>query len=225
MARLPDDLDGLIEGWHKGFTSSIKAEDSNYGEQIAMLFNDKNRKNTIFLWMAWCMLVFIQQGIWYVSPLIYEEIEESEDLFEYFIGAVGEVSSVVIAYLMIESWLGRVGSMAIGGLILCFGNTAILFTDSHMFPHLSNISRFGVNIAFNVLFLFTSEVYEVALRGLGTGMATSFLEIGAFMMPFVLIPMLPYFGTFSPFWVLSVLGGLFFLIHFLPSETRNKAIL
>ncbi len=171
------------------------------------------------------MLVFIQQGIWYVSPLIYERIEESEDLFEYFIGAVGEVSSVFVAYFMIESWLGRVGSMATGAFILATANTAILFTDSHMFPHLSNVARFGVNISFNVLFLYTSEVYEVALRGLGTGMATSFLEVGAFIMPFVLVPMLPYFGTFSPFWILSGLGGVYFLLHALPSETRGKAIL
>ncbi len=30
MNRLPDDLDGLMENWHKGFTKDVSADDANY---------------------------------------------------------------------------------------------------------------------------------------------------------------------------------------------------
>ena len=156
---------------------------------------------------------------------MYHSLGIEEDLWDYFLGSVGETSSIIVCYFMIDSFLGRVYTMAFAGLVMTLGMSGVLFFGTAGFADYSNVGRFGVNCAYNVLSLYTSEVYEIALRGMGTGMANSWLEIGALIMPFILIP-LEGLNAFYPFYVLLVFSIVFFAINLiLPSETANKDIL
>ena len=121
--------------------------------------------------------------------MVFEKIDEEENLWDFFIGSVLEVSSVIVCYFMIDSTLGRVGSLTVSSLILVVSMIGICFLNESYFADLSNIGRFGTQIAFNVLFLYTPEIYEISLRGIGTGIANSLLDFGALVMPFILIPL------------------------------------
>ena len=90
---------------------------------------------------------------------------------------------------MIDSALGRVGSMTISTFILVIAMFGICFYGEARFADFSNIGRFGTQVADNILFLYTPEIYEISLRGIGTGIANSFLDLGALVMPFILIPL------------------------------------
>ena len=169
-------------------------------------------------------MAFIRQGIWYIAPLVFEKIEEDENLWDFFIGSVLEVSSVIVCYFLIDSSLRRVGTLTISSFILVVSMLGICFLGEKYFGDLSNVGRFGTQIAFNVLFLYTPEIYEISLRGIGTGIANSLLDFGALVMPFILIPLFNI-QVSMPFQILAVLSVGFLLSNiFLPKETMGKHI-
>lgn len=53
-----------------------------------------------------------------MAPLVFEEIDADEDLWDFFMGSVLEVSSVIVCYFLIDSQLGRVGSLIIASFII-----------------------------------------------------------------------------------------------------------
>jgi len=57
--HIPENLRTHLENWRDDFRGDVAPDSHNYGEQVMLLFNEKNKYNTIFVWMAWFFLAFI----------------------------------------------------------------------------------------------------------------------------------------------------------------------
>ncbi|KAL0962680.1 hypothetical protein UPYG_G00343910 [Umbra pygmaea] len=95
-----------------------------------------------------------------------------------------------------------------------FGFTILLF-----------MIRSLVSMNFNVVYIYTAEVYPTAVRSLGLGFCTSFSRIGGMVAPFiaqvlmshsVMLAMMP----FALACVLCAVGSFL-----LPIETKGRALL
>jgi len=81
------------------------------------------------------------------------------DLWDFFVGSLLEMLSVVACYFMIDSFLGRVYSLATAMAVCTVGTVAICIYKEENFGIHTNIGRFGAQIGLNILFLYTPEVY------------------------------------------------------------------
>lgn len=58
--------------------------------------------------------------------------------------------------------------------------------------------KFFINIVYMVVYVFTPEIYDTAIRGVGTGFNNSMGRIGGATMPWISF-MFFYFGIGGPF--------------------------
>jgi hypothetical protein len=150
--------------------------------------------------------------------------DHGEDLWDFFLGSLLEMLSVVACYFMIDSFLGRVYSLATAGIVCGIGTIGICIYKEENFGIFTNIGRFGAQIGLNILFLYTPEVYQISLRGIGTGFANLMQDLGGLIMAITLISIYEY-STFLPFFVLGVLAIIMVILSFwLPEETRGEVM-
>ncbi|KAF7199100.1 SVOP like [Nothobranchius furzeri] len=99
-------------------------------------------------------------------------------------------------------------------LIFRFGFTALLF-----------LLRSLVSMNFNVVYIYTAEVYPTVARSLGMGFCTSFSRIGGMIAPFIAQVLMSQsvILALTPFAVACVLCALGNFL--LPIETRGRALL
>uniref|UniRef100_A0A8C6LRA9 SVOP-like n=1 Tax=Nothobranchius furzeri TaxID=105023 RepID=A0A8C6LRA9_NOTFU len=95
-----------------------------------------------------------------------------------------------------------------------FGFTALLF-----------LLRSLVSMNFNVVYIYTAEVYPTVARSLGMGFCTSFSRIGGMIAPFIAQVLMSQsvILALTPFAVACVLCALGNFL--LPIETRGRALL
>ncbi|XP_048091525.1 putative transporter SVOPL isoform X5 [Alosa alosa] len=149
----------------------------------------------------------------------------NDDYITLLFSSLGEVVLIPLNIGLL-SVTGRKHSMALVQLLsaaffmllnVCstmFGFTVLLF-----------LLRAVVAMNFNVVYIYTAEVYPTAVRSIGMGVCTSCSRIGGMLAPFiaqvlmsqsVLLAMLP----FALACLLSAVGTLL-----LPIETRGRALL
>ncbi|XP_052347777.1 putative transporter SVOPL isoform X2 [Oncorhynchus keta] len=95
-----------------------------------------------------------------------------------------------------------------------FGFTILLF-----------LIRSLVSMNFNVVYIYTAEVYPTAVRSLGMGFCTSFSRIGGMIAPFIAQVLMSHSVILAllPFTVACVLCAFGALL--LPIETKGRALL
>ncbi|KAK1875341.1 putative transporter SVOPL [Dissostichus eleginoides] len=120
----------------------------------------------------------------------------------------------IVAFTAIQDHRSRAFNVENVLFIFWFGFTALLF-----------LLRALVSMNFNVVYIYTAEVYPTVARSLGMGFCTSFSRIGGMIAPFIAQVLMSQSVVLalSPFAVTCVICALGNFL--LPIETRGRALL
>ncbi|NXN95669.1 S22FL protein, partial [Rhinopomastus cyanomelas] len=182
--------------------------------------------------LRWQTIVLMY--IWYVCSFVYYGLtlnagELKGNLYlNVALSGLVEVPAFPLCMVFIEkSWSGRRKTMTcfliFAGLACIF--TVLLPTNAGLLLSPTSLALCGkmmVSAAFNILYIYTSELYPTVLRNAGLGVCSMSCRFGGILAPFV--PSMKSLGPSVPFVVFGI-GGLSagFLTLLLP-ETLNRPI-
>ncbi|KAM4569748.1 putative transporter SVOPL isoform 2-T3 [Odontesthes bonariensis] len=216
-----------------------------------ILLSSSLRRTSLLLWYSW----FVASFTYYGSVLSSSELLEknllcvtnadrehqvkhrhedgvcycipfgSADYQTLLISCLGEVALIPVNIALLNV-VGRKMSLVVLQLL-----TAILFmmvnicTTMFGFTVLLFLLRSLVSMNFNVVYIYTAEVYPTVARSLGMGFCTSFSRIGGMIAPFIAQVLMSQSVVLalSPFAVACVLCSLGSFL--LPIETKGRALL
>ncbi|XP_049909750.1 synaptic vesicle 2-related protein-like [Epinephelus moara] len=213
--------------------------------RIKDLFTPQYRKTTILLLFTWFVNAFTYYGIVLLTTELFQtgnkcaaahgaKIEPkcnleckyltSADYKDLLWTTMAEFPGIVIVLLGIDC-IGRKKSMALTFFVFslfilplyaCIGRLGITICIF--------IARASVSGGFQVVFVYTPEVYPTEIRAFAMGTCSAVARLGALITPFVaqvlLRASLPV--TLSFYCVLSLLGGIVSLL--LPIETLGRTL-
>ncbi|XP_053548246.1 solute carrier family 22 member 15-like [Bombina bombina] len=172
--------------------------------------------------------------IWYVCSLVYYgltlnagELKGNLYLNVALYGLV-EVPAFPLCLFFIEkSWSGR--QKATAGFLV-FAGFACIFTlflpdNNRFFLTPTTLALFGklsVSAAFNVVYIYTSELYPTVVRNAGLGVCAMACRFGGILAPFV--PSMKSLNPSMPFMTFGISGISAGILSLLLPETLNKPI-
>ena len=173
--------------------------------KVKMIFNKENWSVTWKLGIMWFVLSFTYYGIIFILPMMYSaqtsdsSDENKDNLNDLLWGIFGELPSYAACYWLIENpAFGRKNSLTLsywGCAIACI---IVFFSNGVIMNILVFLSKFFMMSAFNVIYIYTSEMYHTSYRTTGFGITSSASRIGASIMPWISIaafgitPKLPF---------------------------------
>ncbi|XP_012704812.2 synaptic vesicle 2-related protein [Fundulus heteroclitus] len=213
--------------------------------QFKDLFSHRYWKTTLLLWFIWFANAFCYYGIVLLTTELFQAGEScettqgakieprcsleckyltSDDYKDLLWTTLAEFPGLLIILFAVD-YLGRKKSMAICffmfslcilPLFACIGRIAITI---FIF-----ISRAFISGGFQVVFVYTPEVFPTEIRALGMGTSSAVARIGALITPFVAQVMLrtSVYLTLSVYCGCSLLAGIASLI--LPIETLGRGL-
>ena len=192
--------------------------------KIKQLFNSDYLKYTILFWIIGSFSGFIFYGIHFMLPATAPKINKYTFLDLVLFEAM-EIPPNFFAMLLIENkGIGRKNTIKIGLIITFFisltniylGETILLFDC---------LLKFALTIPLNVLFVYSSEIYDSHVRTLGLSLMNFWKKISSLFSPFFMSYILYKYGEFTthlcyaPLLAVSAIGSLFLTI-----ETRGRAL-
>ncbi|KAI8099794.1 major facilitator superfamily domain-containing protein [Halteromyces radiatus] len=197
---------------------------------------------TILMSEKWRLTVFLVWGIWIFTSMAFtmfnvflpkyletlgfdgEAVPTRKDVYwDYMIYSIAGVPGSVMASYLIETRLGRKGTMAFSA----FGSALALFLfsiiDSRITMLISSSSvSFLATLLYAVIYGYTPEVFDTAVRGTAVGTASGLGRVAGIISPIV-SGILLTISTSLPLYV-SVIGFIIVgvCIVLLPYETRSS---
>ncbi|XP_049422893.1 putative transporter SVOPL isoform X2 [Epinephelus fuscoguttatus] len=216
-----------------------------------ILLNSSFRRTSVLLWYSW----FVASFAYYGSVLSSSELLEKNLLcmtdadrehqvkhrhedglcycipFQFsdyqtlLISSLGEVALVPLNICLLNV-VGRRMSLTVVQLLAAIVFMIInICTTMFGFTVLLFLLRSLVSMNFNVVYIYTAEVYPTVARSLGMGFCTSFSRIGGMIAPFIAQVLMSQsvILALTPFAVACVICSLANFL--LPIETKGRALL
>ena len=192
--------------------------------RFKQLFSGFYFKYTLSFWILGACSGFIFYGIHFMLPATAPKINKNTFLDLVLFESM-EIPPNFFAMLLIENkGIGRKNTIKIGFFItfvislinIYLGETILLFDC---------LLKFSLTIPLNVLFVYSSEIYDSHIRTLGLSLMNFWKKISSLFSPFFMSYILYKYGEFAthlcyaPLLVISAFGSLFLSI-----ETRGKAL-
>ncbi|KAI8481418.1 hypothetical protein Bbelb_408530 [Branchiostoma belcheri] len=167
-------------------------------------------KKSAVLFYNWAVLNMVYYGLSLNTSAL-----GGDDYISFFFSGLVEFPALLMSIVVIEKWGRRaphVMFMVVGDLA-CICTT---FVPSDLFPltmTLAMIGKFGISAGFNIIFIWTGEIYPTVIRNLGMGVSSMCARLGGIVSPFIAL----LIDTWKPlpyivFGGLSVIGGVLCLM-------------
>lgn len=215
------------------------------------LLNSSFRRTTLLLWFSW----FVASFLYYGSVLGSSELLEKNllcvtdadrehqvkhrhedglcycipfaqsDYQTLLVSCLGEVALIPLNIGLLNIFGRKMSLVMLQLMAAIFFMLLNICTTMFGFTVLLFLIRSLVSMNFNVVYIYTAEVYPTVVRSLGMGFCTSFSRIGGMIAPFIAQVLMSrsVIQALTPFSVVSVLCVLASLL--LPIETRGRALL
>ncbi|KAL0087363.1 major facilitator superfamily domain-containing protein [Phycomyces blakesleeanus] len=223
QAFLDEDGDDVISA-----AESLSPASESLSNNWRQLFVPKWRRTTLLVFGIWTLTsmaytmfnVFLPK---YLETLGFEKTPSSRKsvYWDYMVYSIAGVPGSLVASYMIETRLGRKGTMALSAFGSAFALFIFSIIDSHLTMVLSSSTvSFLATLLYAVIYGYTPEVFDTSVRGTAVGTASGLGRIAGILSPLAS-------GWLYTFWVtlplhISVVGfGLVGLcVVLLPFETR-----
>jgi putative MFS transporter len=194
------------------YSETPAAEKRPWYEEFKLLWKDENLRSTSVLWVIWFGINFGYYGfvLWTPSLLVDQGFSIVKSFEFTVIMCLAQLPGYFSAAYLIER-IGRKPTM-----VIYFAGTALA---SWFFGHADSetailaagcLLYFFALGAWGCVYSYTPEVYPTDVRGAGTGWASAFGRIGAFIAPFIVPVIYSAFGTEDGFiLVFAVLAAAF----------------
>ena len=220
--------DHLREKSDKNIQKSLLRQESNNNvfkiSRLRQLFSSDYLKYTILFWILGSFSGFIFYGIHFMLPATAPKINKNTFLDLVLFESM-EIPPNFFAMLLIENkGLGRKNTIRAGFIItfiislinIYLGETILLFDC---------LLKFALTIPLNILFVYSSEIYDSHVRTLGLSLMNFWKKISSLFSPFFMSYVVYKYGEFSthltyaPLLAICAFGSLFLTI-----ETRGRAL-
>uniref|UniRef100_A0A8B9LR29 Solute carrier family 22 member 15 n=1 Tax=Astyanax mexicanus TaxID=7994 RepID=A0A8B9LR29_ASTMX len=172
--------------------------------------------------------------VWYACSLVYYGLtmNASEDKGNRYLsvamyGLVELPAYPLCIYFINKTWAGRRKSLASFLILagLCCLISMFLPVQSGSWASGSSLALLGklmVSAAFNIVYVYTSELYPTVIRNAGLGVCSMSCRVGGILAPFV--PSMKVLHASMPFTVFCLIGVTAGALGLLLPETLNKPV-
>ncbi|XP_060697833.1 solute carrier family 22 member 15 [Hemiscyllium ocellatum] len=177
--------------------------------------------------------------VWYVCSLVYYgltlnagDLKGNRYLNIALYGLVEVPAFPLCLYFIDKSWSGRRKTMTAFLLFAGLACISTMFLPRHLagfdMGFLLNVTslalcgKLAVSAAFNIVYVFTAELYPTVIRNAGLGICSMSCRVGGILAPFV--PALKSLNPSMPFIVFGIAGMSAGFLGLLLPETLNKPI-
>lgn len=232
-----DELVGIMEkqagiSYESGITANENSNQQGNGRiTFADLWSKKYIRSTVVLWVIWFGINFGYYGfvLWTPSLLVDKGFDLVRSFEFTLIMCLAQLPGYFSAAYLVE----KVGRKMV--LAVYFAGTALA---AWLFGHAGStleVIMFGSLLyffslgAWGCVYAYTPEVYPTVARASGTGWASAFGRLGAFMAPFVVPVVYKSFGTQAGFgYVFLMLTAVFanvaLVVAVFGKETMGKSL-
>jgi len=170
-------------------------------EEFRMLWKKDNLRTTSVLWVIWFGINFGYYGfvLWTPSLLTDQGFDIVKSFGFTVIMCLAQLPGYFSAAYLVERW-GRKPTL----IVYFFGTAVAAWFFGHAWSDETILSSgcllyFFALGAWGCVYSYTPEVYPTDVRGSGTGWASAFGRIGAFIAPFIVPVLYSAFGTENGF--------------------------
>ena len=196
--------------------SPVKAAEKRpWYEEFRMLWRKDNLRTTSVLWVIWFGINFGYYGfvLWTPSLLTDQGFDIVKSFGFTVIMCLAQLPGYFSAAYLVERW-GRKPTL----ITYFFGTALAAWFFGHAGSDMEILAAgcllyFFALGAWGCVYSYTPEVYPTDVRGSGTGWASAFGRIGAFIAPFIVPVLYSSFGTENGFvLVFALLSACFALV-------------
>eukprot|EP00475_Leptophrys_vorax_P007618 TRINITY_DN14820_c0_g3_i3.p1 TRINITY_DN14820_c0_g3~~TRINITY_DN14820_c0_g3_i3.p1 ORF type:complete len:402 (+),score=95.76 TRINITY_DN14820_c0_g3_i3:532-1737(+) len=188
--------------------------------QLRILLQNPMLRTTACLWAIWFVDSFAYYGVTFLTPRFFG-VSSGDQFKLVFISTLAEFPSVLFSFLTIDSF-GRKMSLMVSFGLGCFPLLVLtlqLSSNQAFEIVLLFISRMMISSAFNVTYIYTSEVYPTIIRTTALGGASAMARIAGITTSFISEDVDTRLAT-GLFGVSALLATC--IAFFLPFETASK---
>ncbi|KAJ0057321.1 hypothetical protein NL108_002276 [Boleophthalmus pectinirostris] len=213
--------------------------------RVKDLFIPQYLRTTLILWFLWLANAFCYYGIVLLTTEMYQDGDScgttqgakaewkcrlecnyltTEDYKDLLWTTLAEFPGILIVLFAIDR-IGRKRSMTLSFFMFalcilpmyaCIGRVSLTI--------LIFVARAAISGGYQVVFVYTPEVFPTEIRALALGTSSGFAKLGALLTPFVAQVLLRFSASFTltVYWVCALLAGI--AAQLLPIETLGRSM-